>query len=56
MKIDDLSEAALNEALKHGSNDVSAITSEIDENQVRFSNNSITLSNNVKNIELFLPG
>jgi len=54
MTLRKLAEIALKESLKQGAVDISAICSEAKENQVRFSNNSITVNNNIRNVELFL--
>ncbi len=49
-----MTDLALKEALKLGATDVSAICAQTIENQIRFSNNSITVTKNIKNLELFL--
>jgi len=54
MKIIELADLALKEALKLGATDVSSICAKTNENLIRFSNNSITVNKNVKNLELFL--
>ncbi|MCP8311047.1 MAG: TldD/PmbA family protein [Candidatus Methylarchaceae archaeon HK01M] len=54
MEIIELADLALREALKLGATDVSAICAKNNENQIRFSNNSITVTKNIKNLELFL--
>ncbi|MEM3068420.1 MAG: TldD/PmbA family protein [Nitrososphaerales archaeon] len=54
MEIIELADLALKEALKLGATDVSSICTKTNENLVRFSNNSITVSKNIKNLELFL--
>jgi len=50
----ELTDLALKEALKLGATDVSTICAQNNENQIRFSNNSITVTKNVKSLELFL--
>jgi PmbA protein len=54
MEIQEITEIALNAAINQGAEDVSTICYLINENQIRFSNNSITLNNNFSNLELFL--
>lgn len=54
MKIIELADIALKEALKLGATDVSSLCAKTNENLIRFSNNSITVTKNIKNLELFL--
>ncbi|MCP8309339.1 MAG: TldD/PmbA family protein [archaeon] len=54
MEIIELVDLALKEALKLGATDISSICSKTNENMIRFSNNSITVNKNIKNLELFL--
>ncbi len=54
MEIIELADLALKEALKLGATDVSSICVKTNGNLIRFSNNSITVSKNIKNLELFL--
>ncbi|MCP8308141.1 MAG: TldD/PmbA family protein [archaeon] len=54
MEIIELADSALKEALKLGATDVSSICAKSNENLIRFSNNSITVNKNIKNLELFL--
>lgn len=53
-RVEEVAELALAHAKKLGSDDVSAISSLSNENQVRFANNSITLVNSVHNVTLDL--
>jgi len=54
MEIIEFADLALKEAIKLGATDVSSICAKTNENLIRFSNNSITVSKNIKNLELFL--
>ncbi|MCP8316574.1 MAG: TldD/PmbA family protein [archaeon] len=54
MEIIEFADLALKEALKLGATDVSSICAKTNENLIRFSNNSITVNENIKNLELFL--
>jgi PmbA protein len=54
VKIVELADLALSEALNLGATDVSSLCVKTNENMVRFSNNSITVAKNTKNLELFL--
>lgn len=54
LKAIELAEEAFEEAMRQGADDVSALCSKGGENLVRFSNNSITLTNSTRSVELFL--
>ncbi len=52
IRIEEISSFAMNEGKRLGCSDVSVIASDSDNSQVRFSNNTITLVSNVRNIVL----
>lgn len=54
MEIIELADLALKEAWKLGATDVSSMCARSNENLIRFSNNSITVTKNIENLELFL--
>ncbi|NWG08830.1 MAG: TldD/PmbA family protein [Nitrososphaerales archaeon] len=54
MKIMEMADLALKEALKLNVTDVSAISAQVNEKMIRFSNNSITVNKQIKNLGLFL--